>query len=405
MHSARSKTYGPTQKEIADALELAQSTVATALNPDTAHKLQPETAARIHAYAQKVGYRPQRFAQIMRSGRSHTIGAVFVSGIYHAPQERVKLLARHALEGGFNLIAVDLDWFGRDHRTAQHYLLDAAVEGVVLCNLSEELATNWAAFCSKKALPLVAMSGMLAVAGVDRVQSDVENAFYAMTRHHLDQGSRKLDLLLFVPNASTMGVLNAGHSASSRAQGFIRAVVEAGGVVEADATGRRLFGLNSMKQRVSKATIRARIHYAVDDVAILNSFEHGCLWMRRILEMGEVPDSLICANDNIATGALSVCMETGIRVPHELRVSGMDDAPFSRYCGVPLTTIRQPSEDMAEWAVQRIIELIERRSQPANNQVKHRVLACDIVLRNSTMRQTVPGSVKARGKKAEINAI
>ena len=59
-----------TQKDIAEALGYAQSTVATALSPGSRHKLSPDIVERIQKYADKIGYRPQRFAQILKGKKS-----------------------------------------------------------------------------------------------------------------------------------------------------------------------------------------------------------------------------------------------------------------------------------------------------------------------------------------------
>lgn len=384
MHPAH-KAYGPTQKEIADALELAQSTVATALNPDTAHKLQPETAARIQAYAQKVGYRPQRFAQIMRGGRSHIIGAVFISGKYHAPQERVKLLAQHALEGGFNLIAVDLDWFGHDHHFARHYLLDAAVEGVVLCNLMEDRIRGWLNFCRDRALPVVTMGQVPEHEAFDSVQSDLRSAFGEMTRHHIAQGSRFIQHVPHMFARRIADLPDSNKSVRDRLLGFADAIIAAGGQIQCVPEDLALLtqGKASSAGDPDAGLVGGIFYPQVTETQFRDAFEFGRLAMLQVLDtQNTLPDSLLFSNDDSAVGALSVCIERGIRVPAEIRLSGVDDAPFARYCGVPLTTVRQPSEAMAGWAVKRIIELIEKPA--ARRRAQNKKMPCTIVPRCST---------------------
>lgn len=379
---ARPNRYA-TQKGIAEALCLAQSTVATALNPATAHKLQPETVARIRAYAEKVGYRPRKFAQIMRGGSSYTIGAVFMSGVYHASQERVKLLAQYAIRASFNLIAVDLNWYGQNIVAAQEYLLDAAVEGVILCNLTEHLSQEWEKFCEEKDLPMVAVASGLGKSGSHTTECDMESAFREMTAHHIAMGSKRLTLLLHVLPCDESVVVGERNSARMRAVGFMKAIAEAGGRVEADATIRRLFGTPANgKGRANGIT--GNIVYSLSNNFIRSGFEHGKQHMRRMVETGTVPESLVCSNDDIAVGALSYCQEAGIRVPGNLLISGADDAPFASYCGVPLTTVRQPSEKLTEWAVGRLIELIEKPKERTRKE--EQIFPCEIIRRKSTLR-------------------
>jgi DNA-binding LacI/PurR family transcriptional regulator len=64
---------------------------------------------------------------------------------------------------------------------------------------------------------------------------------------------------------------------------------------------------------------------------------------------GEKPDvdGIFAANDLMAAGAIAVLREHGRRVPEDVAVVGFDDSTVARDCRPPLTTVRQPVEDMA----------------------------------------------------------
>src|SRR5690348_1125774 len=64
-------------KQLADYLGLAPATVSLVMNrAPVAETIAKETKARIHAAAQKLGYRPNFLARSLRSGRSFTIGVM-----------------------------------------------------------------------------------------------------------------------------------------------------------------------------------------------------------------------------------------------------------------------------------------------------------------------------------------
>ncbi len=386
MSHPRQNSFGPTQKDIGEALTLSQSTVALALNPKHQHKLPPETVALIQAKAQELGYRPQRMARILRNGRSHTIGAVYRSGVYHAPQERVKFLAQSAIKAGYQLVALDLDWFGTDQRAAQDYLLGAAVEGIVLCNIHQGFHSSWLEFFQERSLPFVSL-GSSNPGLEDSMQADIRGALRHLTEHHLSMGSQHLVLLLPFHNAGYKGPL--GETVTQRLEGFTEAIRAAGGEVFTDSSRRKIDGIPARPSKARRPAITGEIVYPEKTDEFENAFELGHFQAGVIIRSNLPADSLICSNDQVAAGALAACLEQGIAVPKTMRISGLDDAPFSRFCGVPLTTAQQPSLAMAQWSIERIVQLIEDPAERRKPQT--RILPCKILLRQSTCGSSLAG--------------
>ncbi len=386
--------FGPTQKDIARALGISQATVAYAMNPDgSPHRIPEGTVQRIHEKAREMGYRSQRFARILRKGRSHTIGAVFMMSHYHAPQERVSFLAQGAIRAGYQLIAVDLSWFCDDpeHLTlniqaAQNYLVDQAVEGVIFCNIMRDPEGQWEAFLKERSLPAISLSSSIG-GPIDQVYADVGSAYHEMTRHHLAQGSRTLELLI----ARSMLSERLGISRRpllERIDGFTRAICEAGGHLTTSPGANDLLGdftlpVGQKRKNGPVGTIRA---ISVREEG-MDSFDVGFSDTATRLNAGEpLPRSILGSNDQMACGILSACQQGGLAVPGDVLISGMDDAPYARYCGVPITSISQPSRELTQWAIHRMVTLIDNPSEREHPQQKD--FPCKLVIRQSTAPPT-----------------
>jgi DNA-binding LacI/PurR family transcriptional regulator len=61
----------------------------------------------------------------------------------------------------------------------------------------------------------------------------------------------------------------------------------------------------------------------------------------------------------MAIGAMRALQETGHRIPDDVAVVGYDDIPVAAYCHPPLSTIRQPMQQVGKVAVQMLIDLID----------------------------------------------
>lgn len=173
-----------------------------------------------------------------------------------------------------------------------------------------------------------------------------------------------------------------GSSLDERVGGFVEAVRSMGGEVIAGPDTARFFDLPT-EFSSSRPAIQARVNYPLRTELYEDVFDLGYHETRRLLQTGKM-ESLICSNDHIAAGAAAACSEMGLRIPEEIRISGADNAPFSRYCVAPLTTIEQPAQSLAEWGIRRIVELIENPGE--RNSPKTELFPCELILRRSTTR-------------------
>jgi DNA-binding LacI/PurR family transcriptional regulator len=81
--------------------------------------------------------------------------------------------------------------------------------------------------------------------------------------------------------------------------------------------------------------------------------------MERLLAGHPDIDGVFAANDLMAQGALSVLHEHGRRVPDDVAVVGFDDSDAALACRPPLTTVRQPVEEMAVEMARVLMSRIE----------------------------------------------
>lgn len=100
---------------------------------------------------------------------------------------------------------------------------------------------------------------------------------------------------------------------------------------------------------------------------------------------GQLPQVLVCANDNMAAGAMRTFQAAGLRVPEDIAVTGFDDASTSEILG--LTTVTIPNYERGYLAAQYLIANING----ANNFDSFMIRA------HVTWRKSVMPSVPAGG--------
>ncbi len=105
----------------------------------------------------------------------------------------------------------------------------------------------------------------------------------------------------------------------------------------------------------------------------------GAAAMARLLRSRPDLDAVFVASDLMATGALRVIYDQGRRVPDDIAVVGYDDSVLARTAIPPLTTVRQPAEDMGR----RMAELLLEQLAGAPPQVAGEILPTELVVRAS----------------------
>ena len=93
----------------------------------------------------------------------------------------------------------------------------------------------------------------------------------------------------------------------------------------------------------------------------------------------ELPDAIICGNDQTAIGAMRELQAAGIRVPADVGVVGFDDMHLSALLTPPLTTVRQPMRLLGERACSRLLQRIADPSLPPRTER----LPAELIVRES----------------------
>lgn len=99
----------------------------------------------------------------------------------------------------------------------------------------------------------------------------------------------------------------------------------------------------------------------------------------QLLSLSQPPTALFVSNDVMAFGAMEAARELGFRIPDDLSIIGFDDIPQAAHVHPPLTTVRQPLEEMGRSAVNLLFKYIDN----PHTEVERIELSTRLVLRES----------------------
>jgi len=108
----------------------------------------------------------------------------------------------------------------------------------------------------------------------------------------------------------------------------------------------------------------------------------GYACAQALLSLPQPPTAIFASNDVSAFGVMESVRDLGLRIPDDISVVGFDDIPQASQVNPPLTTVRQPLEDMGRRAARMLLEYIADPDRPAQ-----RIdLPTELIVRASTWR-------------------
>ncbi|MPZ94040.1 MAG: substrate-binding domain-containing protein [Propionibacteriales bacterium] len=99
------------------------------------------------------------------------------------------------------------------------------------------------------------------------------------------------------------------------------------------------------------------------------------------LAVGRRPTGVFCANDLVALGLLQEMTRGGIQVPADVAIVGYDDIEYAAAAAVPLSSVRQPREQLGRAAAELLFDEI---NGSADHRHQHLVFEPDLVVRDSS---------------------
>jgi DNA-binding LacI/PurR family transcriptional regulator len=335
-----------TLESVAAEAGVSRATVSRVVNGG--HRVSPGTQRVVERAIQRLGYRPNRAARALATRRTESVGLVIPEPTQHVFADpffpRLVRGINEVLAGDdLQLVLLTPATSAGEERLAR-YLTGGHLDGVLLVSLHGQ--DPLPALLLQHGVPVVV--GGRPPDGVPVSFVDVDNVGGARSavRHLLDGGRRRI--------ATLTGPLDMAASAD-RLEGYRSALAGAGIPAEFSLEASGEFDQEVARNRT-----------------------------RELIERHPDIDAIFAASDPMAAGALQALRLAGRRVPDDVAVVSFDDSSFAASSEPPLTSIRQPIEEMGREMSRLLTRMVTSRDRVA----RRVILATELVVRASS----VPGA-------------
>lgn len=333
----RSPRGARTIEEVAAAAGVSRATVSRVMNGKTS--VAPELAARVQAVADQLRYRPSTIARSLSLGRTHSVALVVPDLSNPMFQQVLRGVMAAAAESGYRVLAAETgETVSEEVETA----LEARLRCDALVLASPRMSEAEVVSLVASAAPVVVLNR--SVVGAPTLSVDYADGMAAIVDHLVGLGHRDLAYLAGPPAAASNQARLAGLEVTMRRHVFLRLrVIPAGTTIEDG--------------------------YRVAD-EVLESKATGVL----------------AFNDLVAFGLLARLNETGVAVPGDLSVTGLDGIELSRYATPSLTTAAVSHFALGRRAWERLVRVINSGGDGdhAESGAEPEVVRPELVVRGSS---------------------
>lgn len=338
-------------KDVAREAGVSISTVSRVMNDTKA--VSDELRKKVEDAIDVLGYRTNCVAQSLKNSKTHKIAVILTSVSRTFFTSVLDGINEAAARYGYTVLIAETHDDLETEMDLVYSFQSQWVDGIILASSAYGNSPKTLSYIEhlgqleKKGhrIPVVTLEFSLGNPNIDAVVVDYEAASYEAVSYLLRLGYRKI-AHVSLPDNHLIGQM--------RFEGYKRAHEE--------------FGIEFDDDHIISGNYTTYSGYQI---------------VKGLITGRHTFDSIYCANDQMAVGALKACDELNVRVPEEMAIVGNDDIFAASIVTPSLTSIHVPKREMGEVAMQRIHDLLENSNLDRGKVI---TLPTSFVERESTVR-------------------
>jgi LacI family repressor for deo operon, udp, cdd, tsx, nupC, and nupG len=305
-----------TIRDVSGRAGVSPATVSRVFNAP--QKVTPEVRKRVQDAARDLGYQPNPSARSLRTQRTRALGVVLPTLLNPVFAECLQGIAQAAMAGGYSIVPITTDYEIDHEARAADLLLARGVDALILCVANAARSAVLARLRAAGA-PYVLVYNRHARHPC--VSVDGRTAVGALVAKLHALGHRQILMV--------SGALAKSDRAQQRHQGYLQGMQSAG-------LAPQLLEVPF----VEGATERIAAHLGAQ------------------AGKTHAPTALVCSNDLLAIRSVRAAHQVGLRVPHDLSITGFDGITLGEDLTPALSTIVQPNAQIGARSVELLLQAL-----------------------------------------------
>lgn len=306
--------------QVAERAGVSLSTVSRVLNGRKT--VNENLRAKVEQAMQELNYRPSSVARSLATSRTDSVGVLvselnspFFGDLMQAVESTLREADKHVIiTVGHNNLETEKD--------AVEFLISRNCDALIMH--VEAMSDDYLREINANRVPISVVNRQVEGLESACVCLDNERGGYLATQHLIELGHTNIACISGPSKARDARLRLAGHR---------RALAEA--------------GIPRSEQLYYEGRYQE---------------EDGKQGLQTLLSRNKPFTALVCANDWMASGAMSCARDLGMNLPYDLSIIGFDDAVFAHHVYPRLTTVKNPIYQMGEMSARHILNAVYGQS-------------------------------------------
>lgn len=321
-----------TLKMIAELAGVSTSCVTRCVN--NSGYVSQKKRDKINAVMKDLNYIPNQSAKCLRGGQSKLLGYIYLASDINIVFTKLGVkIERTSYEKGYSIISVAMPVVTEEILSkAVGTLMTYGVDGIILyLGSGEESLIAIKKVVKQCTVPVVVVERSVAIFEGDMILIDNVVGGYIAVNKLLEAGHRRIAYL---------GVEEKDLVEKQRYSGYLQAM--------------EMFNPEYAKTH----------SYFVGEYTLESGYRK-CREMLEGFNEDEMPTAIFAASDILAAGIYRAFHEMKIRIPEQISIVGYDDT-IAEFMSPPLSTMELPLGEIAEAAIETLMEKIENSESNSN---------------------------------------
>lgn len=312
----------PTLEDVARRAAVSTATVSRCLN--SPEQVTERTRQRVMAAVKDLGYAPNFGARALAAKRTNTFGAIIPTMENAIFARGLQAFQEELQQQGITLLVASSSYKPDLEEDQVRALVTRGADALLL--IGHDRTPETYEFLDRRRIPYLVAWTYDQSAPRTSIGFDNRESMKSLANAVIDQGHRSL------------GFITAERAGNDRAR-------------------ERFMGLCAAMQEhgIDPETLQ------IEETTY--SVTNGAEAFERLMQRTPRPTAVLCGNDVLAVGAISMAKKLGIRVPEDVSITGFDDIEIAGLVSPPLTTVHVPHREMGRRAAKMLLAMRKGESK------------------------------------------
>ncbi|WP_257352126.1 LacI family DNA-binding transcriptional regulator [Pseudalkalibacillus decolorationis] len=308
--------------DVAKHANISKSTVSQYLNKRYEY-MSEKTRKKIEETIKELNYEPNIIARSLKQKSTFTVGVVVANILHTFSTQIIRAIENYFYQQGFHIIVCNADDEPKKEKKYIEMLRAKQVDGIIIFPTGGNL--DLYKRMKRDRFPIVFMDRTIKDLDIATVMLDNQLAAQLAIDHFVEKGYKNIAIV-------TTSIIRSISPRVERIRGY-KDTLES-------------YGIQIKTDYIKTADLK-KISAELSE----------------LFDLKKPPDAILAGNDIVLNEVLRYMKKYDLKIPEDAAIIGIDEVPFANFYTPTITTVKQPTIEMANRAAELLLSQINKAGE------------------------------------------